>query len=81
MISLETRINGLLIGYAYIHNELVQDDKKNYLYNVEYHRFDRKPNLIKFSVMHKREEGAEKLLFLVYKEIDKRLKRHNNRKG
>ncbi|MCX6747116.1 MAG: hypothetical protein NTU63_03215 [Candidatus Pacearchaeota archaeon] len=75
MLSLETRINGTLIGYTYIKNELNQDNDGNYLYEVEHCRFDRKPNVIGFNLLHKREDGAERLLFLVYREIDKRLKK------
>ncbi len=80
MLSLETRVNGVLIGCAYIHNESVQDDKGNCLYNVEYHRFDRKPSVIRFNLTHKREEGAEKLILKIYEEITKRLKKGANSK-
>jgi len=73
MMSIETRIGGSLISCAYVSNEL-QIDKENFAYHVEYHRFNKKPNVISFNLVHKREEGAEKLVFLVYTEINKKLK-------
>ena len=82
MLSIETRINGTLIGVAYVHNEIYLIDKEEgeCIYSVEYHRFNKEPSVIKFNVKHKREEGAEKLSLLIYRELDKRLKRENKSK-
>ena len=82
MLSIETRIKGNLIGFVYVHNEsLVGDNEKGEcIYFVEYHRVNKEPPIIRFSVRHKREEGAEKLSLLVYRELDKRLKKENTPK-
>jgi hypothetical protein len=81
MLSVETRINGCLVGCAYVHNEFSINDKETEgVYYVEYHRFDREPKVTEFRIKHKREEGAEKLLLLIYKELDKRLKKVNTPK-
>lgn len=79
MLSIETRINGNLIGVSYIHNESLVDNQEQgeCIYFVEYHRMNKEPPVIRFNVKHKREEGAEKLSLLIYKELDKRLKREN----
>ena len=74
-MSLETRINGRLIGVAHIENTEVVDGEKNYLYNVRYIRVTGNPAIIEFDVLHKREDGAEALALLIYKEIDKELKK------
>ncbi len=73
MFSLEVRANGKLLGCAYVENKMPLDDGK-FLYYVEYHRMGLKPNIINFSVAYKREEGAEGLALMIFKEIDKRLK-------
>jgi hypothetical protein len=82
MLSIETRINGTLIGVAYVHNELYLEGKEEgeCVYLVEYHRLNKEPPVIRFNVKHKREEGAEKLSLLIYKELDKRLKKENKPK-
>jgi hypothetical protein len=74
MLILENRINGFLIGCAYVSNEL-QVDKENFSYHIEYHRFNQKPNILYFDLIHNRKEGAEKLALLVYEEVSKKLKR------
>ena len=73
MFSLEVRANGKLLGCAYVENKLQLNDGK-FLYYVEYHRMGLKPNIINFNVIYKREEGAEGLVLMIFKEIDKRLK-------
>jgi hypothetical protein len=77
MLSIETRVNGCLIGFAYVHNEMSLDgkDEGECKYSVEYHRVNREPSVIRFNIKHKREEGAEKLSLLIYRELDKRLKK------
>jgi hypothetical protein len=82
MLSIETRINGNLIGVAYVHNESLIDDigTGECVYFVGYHRMNKEPPVIRFNVKHKREEGAEKLSLLIYRELDKRLKRENKSK-
>lgn len=76
MLSIETRINGILIGYASVTRKLQADldNDKNYIYYVEYHKIGLKSRIINFRVVHNIDEGAEKLVLLVYQEIDKRLK-------
>ncbi len=77
MMSLETKINGKLITYTSIHNEGFLDENQTIsLYYVEHHRMGSVyPRVIDFRVKHKRDEGAEKLSLLIYREIDKRLKK------
>lgn len=75
MLSLETRINGILISYTSIENQLIDDGEGNFIYKVEHYRLDKKPSVIQFNILHKREEGAEKLALLIFREIDKRLKK------
>ena len=65
-MSLEIRINGEMIGYAYVKNEgIVEEDKC--LYSIEYFRPEK--DLTKFNVIHKRSDGAEKLLDSIFKKI------------
>jgi hypothetical protein len=78
MLMLENRINGSLISCAYIFNEL-QIDEEYSSYHVEYHRFNKEPNVISFNLVHKRREGAEELASLVYTEVNKKLKRSKKR--
>lgn len=80
MLSLETRINGVLIGYINVHNEIMADKDNNHIYNVDYYSFGKEPYKLNFKVKHNREEGAEKLLLLIYKEIDKILKKDSSNK-
>ncbi len=77
MLSLETRVNGALISYVYIHSERYIDNK-NCIYEVDYHQFGKKPHVISFKIEHNREENAEKLMLLVYEEIQKRLKNNQH---
>ncbi len=74
MFTLETRINGMLMSFTYVHNT-GEITKGIYSYSVEHHRIDKEPSVIKFKLNHSREDGAEKLALLIYKEIDKRLKK------
>jgi hypothetical protein len=82
MLSIETRINGTLIGVAYVHNESLINEtgEGECVYSVEYHRINKEPPVIKFKIKHRREEGAEKLSLLIYTELDKRLKKGNSSK-
>ena len=80
MISIETKVNGRLIGYANIVNTAIPCDgelKKCFVYSVEYHQIGRDGSITKFNVVHNPEDGIEKLTEIVYKEISKRLKRKN----
>jgi hypothetical protein len=83
MLSVETRVNGSLVGTAFVYNELSLDDniEGECLYSVEYHRINKEPPVIKFKVKHRREEGIEKLSFLIYRRLDQRLKKESNPKG
>jgi len=76
MLSIETRVNGNLIGFAYVHNEMIIEEGKT-VYSVEYYRVNRFPDVLRFRVLHNPKEGAEKLSLLIYKGIDKRLKKEN----
>lgn len=78
MLSIETRVNGTLINYTYVHNE-GQISNGDYLYSVEHHRFNREPQVINFKIKHKREELAEKLILKVYQEINKILIKRNKK--
>lgn len=77
MFSLETRVNGMLIGYAHVVRKIIID-WENYIYYVEYFRPEREPSVIRFNITHKREEGAEKLVLKVYREIDKILRKEDS---
>jgi hypothetical protein len=79
MLSIETRVNGNLISHLYIHNEMIFEGDKT-VYSVEYYRINKEPAVIKFVIKHNRSEGAEKLSLLIYREIDKRLKKEKNPK-
>lgn len=76
MFTLETRLNGMLANFTYVHNG-GEIEKGIYSYSVEHHRVDKEPSVIRFKINYSREEGAEKLALLIYKEIDKRLKKEN----
>ena len=73
-MSLETRINGRLIGVANVRNTLISDEPGYDLYEIKYLRMDGDPPIVEFNVLHKREDGAEALALLVYQEIDRELK-------
>ncbi|MEK6827692.1 MAG: hypothetical protein AABX99_04380 [Nanoarchaeota archaeon] len=79
MLSVESFVNEYPISFLCVHNEIKIDEEGNYIYHVEYERTD-EPIDLKFEINHKREEGMEKLLLLIYQEIDKRLKRESNPK-
>jgi hypothetical protein len=79
MFSLENRINGVLVGYAYVKNESPIDEDV-YCYHVEYHRIGKKPNIISFDIAHVKEEGAEKLVFLIYQRIYEKIKNSENQR-
>jgi hypothetical protein len=82
MLSIETKINGSLISYIHVHNELSLNEKSETLYNVNYYEFESLGvKTLNFSLFHKREEGAVKLTQLIYEELDKRLKKPENPKG
>ena len=74
MLALETRINGIPIGFAYVVRKTSLDNN-DYIYAVEYHRIGRKPSVINFKIVHNRDEEAEKLSLLIYEELYKRLKK------
>ena len=71
MLSIEVRVNRDLIGHAYIKN--TQTERRNKIvYEVTYYK-PSKEEIMKFEVLHKPDEGVEKLIFLVYGEVVKRL--------
>jgi hypothetical protein len=72
MMSIETRINGILINYMSIVRE-VNLPEGFYLYDIEYFRPERSPKILEFQVRHKREEGAEKLALIIYQKVNKLL--------
>ena len=73
MLSVETKINGKLIGRARIENLRRMGDGR-YFYHVEYAQLDGEQKKLNFDVIHDREEGEEELVFLIYQEAVKRLK-------
>lgn len=73
-MSLETRINGRLIGIAEIRNVL-DVGEGNYSYEVKYHRMGKDSEIIEFDIVHKREDGAEALALMVYNKLEKELKK------
>lgn len=73
MMFIETKIDDLLINSVKIFNTGRHDKQGNYKYHVQYLRVQ-PPLDFGFYIFHKRDEGAEKLVFLVYQEIDKRLR-------
>jgi len=77
MLFLEIQVNHLLIGQVHVFNKgrTGLDDKNNRLYKVQYkyHLDTKKPEVMNFEIVHNREEGVEKLILLVYQEINKRL--------
>lgn len=80
MLSIETRVNGELIGCAHAVRKMqayIDDDKKFYYY-VEYHKIGLENRIVNFRVIHNPEEGAEKLILKVYQELAKILKREEN---
>ena len=70
MMALETRINGMLIGMAYIRNTGSLSGEKT-VYDVRYLRPEGEPSVIEFQVVHVREKGAESLALAVYQGINK----------
>jgi hypothetical protein len=82
MLSIETRVNGQLIGYAYVLNkgQADIDNDKNCFYYVEYHKIGLKSQIMNFRVVHNREEDAEELSLLIYIEVCKRLKKRQSSK-
>jgi len=72
-MSIETKVNGNLIGYAHIKNTS-QIDGENFMYHVEYHQFDKGSKVINFDVVHKKSDSSEKLSLIVYQRVNKILK-------
>ena len=73
MMSIETRVNGQLIGYAQIIRQF-HLEKDTYLYSVEYHKIGIDAKIFSFDVTHDLTKGSERLTQIVYGEISKRLK-------
>lgn len=80
MMSIETRINGRLISYTHVYNEFQVDGQKS-MYYVEHHRINLEPKVMSFRISHNRSEGGDKLALLIYREIDKRVKKLNGKKA
>ncbi|MEK6757705.1 MAG: hypothetical protein AABX88_01115 [Nanoarchaeota archaeon] len=76
MISIKTKINGKLIGYAEIVNRK-HIEEEIYEYSVEYYRPRKNPSVIRFNLIHDRKKGAENLTILLYEQLDKELKKNN----
>ncbi|MBI2044658.1 hypothetical protein HYT23_01230 [Candidatus Pacearchaeota archaeon] len=71
MLSIEVRVNRDLIGHAYIANKKVSM-ANGAAYSVTYYTPNNKNKILEFEVVHKPEEGVEKLILLVYQEVVKR---------
>lgn len=70
MISSEIRVNKLLIGHIYCTNVSKKKDKSVYevtFYNVRVRK------ATSFTVKHSQKDGFEKLMFLIWKQINKNL--------
>ena len=72
MLSLEVKINSELIGHAYVENQQIICEEGS-LYKVHYYMPGREPNMIKFDLVHNPDDGVEKLIFLIYQEINKNI--------
>jgi len=71
MLSLEIKINREKIAHAIaVRREMVVDEK-NYVYSVEARGYGKENYSFRFQIPHNPDEGAEKLAFLIYQEIDK----------
>ena len=65
----------MLLGVAHVVQKNLLDEKENiYHYKIEYYTIGKGENPLKFFVYHKRNEGLEKLSYLIFKEVTKRLK-------
>lgn len=71
MFSVEIRINGNLVSHLYGQNMIDIDDDKKCRYRYVYHRVD-KLDSTEGNVSHKHDDGIEKLLQIVLKDMEKR---------
>jgi hypothetical protein len=73
MISMDMKVNGVLIGHIYCHNEgsIHMDNVLDLCqYYWEYHKIgERKSKIQRGCVSHRRKEGALKLFSLIIKDI------------
>jgi len=70
MLSIDVKVNGHLIGHAYVVNTGVPVEEKC-LYKIEYHVIGIDPRGINFEVFHNPDDGAGVLCELVYRELNK----------
>ncbi len=73
MLSIEVRVNRDLIGHAYIVNRGNLRDEGT-VYPITYYAPNGNKKLLEFDIVHKPEQGVEKLVLLVYEEVAKRTK-------
>jgi hypothetical protein len=59
MLSIETRVNGALIGYTCIVNKGQIQDSNLRRYSINHYRFDKQPSSLQFDVVHNQEEGLK----------------------
>ena len=72
-MSIETKINGVLIGYTCIVNKGQIQEGALHRYSVNHYRFGKQPSSFQFDVVHNREDGFEKLSFIIYERINELL--------
>lgn len=72
MISMDLRVNGILIGHIYCHNEgsIHMDNILDlHQYYWEYHEIGKHKKVQHGHVRHRRNEGAIKLFSIIIKDI------------
>lgn len=74
MLTVEARINNIFVGETFITNTGISE-AGNTIYKVRYIRSEEDSNTINFPIAHNPRDGNEALIFAVYKEISKRLRR------
>lgn len=74
MITVEIKINGMLIGHILAVNEAPIDiDTGRFVYRWEYYQPDKSKTLLHGVCVHRREDGCEKLLRKILEEIQVQL--------
>ncbi len=83
MITNEIKVNGKLIGHVYCHNTEITSDpitettnveEIKYVYSVQFYRIGDGGNFDRFDLIHRRSDGFEVLMSLIWKHIVKKNK-------
>ena len=75
MITSEIKVNSDLIGHIYCVNKKEIKQEDCYVYQGKFYRIGEGAIEITFSIKHKRKDGFEKLMLLIWKKINKELKK------